>query len=59
MVSDMQHAKSTILASILLLILAYFGAVKLVEFCIIDVRTYIIAAIIWLLCLTLVRKPTP
>jgi hypothetical protein len=54
----MQHTKSTILASVLLLILAYIGAVKLAEFFVVDVRTYIIAAIIWLLCLALVKKPT-
>jgi high-affinity Fe2+/Pb2+ permease len=53
----MQFSRLALAAATALVILAYFGALLLVErFLVLGVRSYIIAAIVWLLCLALVRK---
>jgi hypothetical protein len=53
----MQFSKVAIFATIALIIFAFFGAQSLAErFLAADVRSYFIAAVVWLLCLALVRN---
>jgi hypothetical protein len=53
----MQFSRTAISAATALIILAYIGALKLAEsFLTSDSRSYLIAAIVWLLCLALVHR---
>jgi high-affinity Fe2+/Pb2+ permease len=53
----MQFSRTAIFATVALMVFAFFGAQSLAEYFIVaDVRSYFIAAIVWLLCLVLVRN---
>jgi high-affinity Fe2+/Pb2+ permease len=53
----MKFSKAAIFATVALIIFAFFGAHSLAQrFLVADARSYFIAAIVWLLCLAVVRN---